>query len=438
MVPVSSACRGAGADAGIDARPGRSAILSPAEYSLAVDLTCGPDTFRSHVEIRFGCTSPGAASFADLHAVNVHQATLNGADLDAGNYRDGRLELPGLARENVLVVDAEFCYSPAGAASGLYHATDPADGSTCVYSKAYRGGAPRIFCCFDEPDLRAVFDISVQAPAGWSCLANAPATSRPAGGAAGTWRFATTAPIPPYGCSLCAGPYVAWTGTCERDGKPALPVSVRALRSARPFLQPEETLDLLRQALRFYERVLGVPYPYGKCDVLFVPGYPVLGFGAPGLIVIDDRALQTARADARGLYLPIVIAHELAHAWTGCLVGVRHDAQQIEVWPVEGLTTYISRTVVADIVPGSTPWASPTPATLPDHGYAATAAAIRELETLIGQQAITRGLGDFLRAHAHGNATMDDLLQSWSRAGARDLTQWAASATALRTQPAKA
>lgn len=423
---------------GIASRPRRSAILSPVDYNLIVDLTCGPDRFRSHVEIRFGCTLPGAASFADLHAVNVNRATLNGTALDAGNYRNNCLELPGLARENLLVVDAEFRYSPTGAASGLYRASDPADGSTCVYSKAYRGGAPRIFCCFDEPDLRAVFDVSVRVPAGWSCLANAPAASRPAGGAAGTWRFAPSAPIPHYGCSLCAGPYVAWPGTRERDGNPALPVSVQALPSVAALLQSEATLDLLLHALRFYEQVLDVPYPYGKCDVLFVPGYPVLGFAAPGLIVIDDLALQTARADARGLYLPMVIAHELAHSWIGYLVDILPDAAQIEMSPVEGLTTYISRTALADIVPGSTPWAAPGSATLPDHGYAATAAAIRELETLIGRQAVTSGLGDFLRTHAHGNATMDDLVQCWSRAGARDLTQWAASTPALRPAPEQA
>lgn len=83
-------------------------------------------------------------------------------------------------------------------------------------------------------------------------------------------------------------------------------------------------------------------------------------------------------------------------------------------------------------------WAAPVSAALPDHGYAATASAIRELETLIGQQAVTKGLGDFLRAHAHGNATLDDLVQCWSRASARDLTQWAAAASAPRPDPAEA
>jgi hypothetical protein len=79
----------------------RSAALNSVEYNLAVDLARGPDTFRSRSEIRFDCASPGTSSFADLHAMTVHRATLNGTNLDAANYRDSRLELPGLARENV-------------------------------------------------------------------------------------------------------------------------------------------------------------------------------------------------------------------------------------------------------------------------------------------------------------------------------------------------
>jgi aminopeptidase N len=149
-----------------------------------VDLTRNSGTFLSRTEIRFGCTSPGTGTFADLHAVSVHQATLNGAALAAGAYREGRLELPGLAGENVLVVAAEFRYSAAGA--GLYRTADPVHGGTCVYSKAYGGGAPRIFCCFDQPDLRASFAVSAQVPAGWSCVGNAPALSRPSGSTAGT------------------------------------------------------------------------------------------------------------------------------------------------------------------------------------------------------------------------------------------------------------
>ena len=60
-------------------------------------------------------------------------------------------------------MEAEFGYVTAG--TGLHREAGP-DGDACVYSKAYPGGAARIYCCFDQPGLRAPFRLSVEVPAG--------------------------------------------------------------------------------------------------------------------------------------------------------------------------------------------------------------------------------------------------------------------------------
>jgi hypothetical protein len=93
---------------------------------------------------------------------------------------------------------------------------------------AYPHGAPRIYCCFDQSDLRAVFTVSISAPQGWSCFANAPLISRPAQGQPGSWRFARTAPIAPWLTSLCAGPLSGSAFACERDGSGAAKACVVA------------------------------------------------------------------------------------------------------------------------------------------------------------------------------------------------------------------
>jgi aminopeptidase N len=282
--------------------------------------------------------------------------------------------------------------------------------------------ASRIFCCFDQPDLRAPFTVSVQAPGGWSCRANAPLAGRPAAGDAGLWRFATTTALPPSLFSVCAGPFSGQVLACERDRGPSLPVTLWALPPADALFDPETILELVRQPLRYYERTLGVPYPYGKCDLVFVPGFPALAFSAPGLITAQDTVLQ-ARERQRAHYLAAVIAHELAHAWFGGLVGMR---QRDDAWLIEAITTYLSRAALAETRPGTTPWAAATSATLPDHAYAGNAAAIRQLETLIGRQAVMLGLGSLLHRHPHSAATKDDLVQCWSQATGRDLRTWAA------------
>jgi aminopeptidase N len=76
----------------------RAALLHVESYHIELDLTGGPETFRSESVIRFDCARPGAASYTDLITETVHEITLNGAAVDpATAYADGRIALPGLA-----------------------------------------------------------------------------------------------------------------------------------------------------------------------------------------------------------------------------------------------------------------------------------------------------------------------------------------------------
>jgi aminopeptidase N len=405
----------------------RRSFLDISSYELVFTFGDDGDTFWSRTEIRFRCRQTGAATFADLQAADIRRAVLNGADLDlAASYRPGRLELPRLAAENTLVVDAAFSYTQTSA--GLHRVAGP-DGSTCIYSKAYPGGAPRMYCCFDQADLRAPFTVSVNAPAGWSCLANGPVTSRPVDGASGLWKFAATPPIAPYLSSIYAGPYpgVAFTA---RQGQP--PVTASALPPGDALLQTAVSPDLFWQPLQYYQHALGAPYPYGKCDFAFVPGFPTLAFGAPGLVTVREQVLtdQTGKPD---LYLATVVAHELAHAWFGGLVDICHPDG---TWLIEPLTTYISRTALEQTRPGAAPWAARVSQALPDHAYADNAATIKQLERLIGRPAVLKGLRELMHRHPHGCATKDDLVGCWSRASGRDLGGWAAD-TLIPVAPTK-
>jgi aminopeptidase N len=398
----------------------RSSALEVASYDVALDLGRGTEKFWSRSQVSFRCRRDDVVAFADLQAVSIQQMALNGRRLDVRRVHDGRVDLPTLAGENTLVVEAEFGY--ASAAEGLNHVANGADGSICVYSKTNEGGAPRVFCCFDQPDLRAPFTVSVRAPAGWSCVANGPVVSRPSDGR-GRWRFASTTPLAPYQFSVCAGSFHGMSFVCERTRGSALPVTIWEMPGGRTLLQAEVVLELLQQPLRYFEGTLRVPYPYGKCDLVFVPRFPALAFSAPGLIAIHDAVLKDGEGKPPALHPAMVIAHELAHAWIGGLADVRgYD----EMWLQEAIATYLSRTALSEIRSNSSPWAASASAILPDHGYAEDADKIRQLEELIGREGVMLGLGTLLRRHAHGTATKDDLVRCWSEASGRDLSAWAA------------
>ena len=134
----------------------RAGLLDVRSYDVFLDLTAGAaGPVRSRTEVRFGCREPGAATFAELAAA-ASSAVLNGRAV--GPAADGRLALPGLDAENVLVVEAE-----AAGSEGLTWFTDPADGAGYLLYMGYPTQAPAVFCCFDQPDLTATTTLSLAA-----------------------------------------------------------------------------------------------------------------------------------------------------------------------------------------------------------------------------------------------------------------------------------
>jgi aminopeptidase N len=394
--------------------------LQITSYDVAIDLTGGPDTFWSRAEIHFGSSEPGVGATADVYALNIRQAVLNGADLQDAADSDGGLQLARLDSDNTLIVEADFAYAMSGGV-GLMRETGH-DSTTCVYSRAYPGGAPHIFCCFDQPDLRAPFTLSIRVPTGWSCVANAPLADRSSGKTAALWTFATTRPIAPYLFSMCAGLSAGPAFACERrDGSP-FAVTAHALPPVAKLLDAALSEELFQQPMLYYERTLGVRYPDDKWDIAFVPQFTALAFGAPGLLTIRDEVLnQKGRPE---IYLATVFAHELAHAWFGGLIEIQ---PREDVWLEEAIVTYVSRSALEARHPNVAPWSADMSRTLPDHAYARHAAPLKHLETIIGKQTVMNGVGDLLRHHANSTVTKDDLVRSWSLASGRDLREWAAT-----------
>ena len=148
----------------------RAALVTVDSYHVALDLTDGngkpsENTFRSVTTIEFDALA-GADTYIDLAADTVHSATLNGREIDVSGYDESTgIPLAGLLARNVLVIDANCRYSNTG--EGLHRFVDPVDDQVYLYSQFETADAKRMFACFDQPDLKAAFDITVTAPAHW-------------------------------------------------------------------------------------------------------------------------------------------------------------------------------------------------------------------------------------------------------------------------------
>ena len=191
----------------------RAALLDVTGYTVELDLTDGSgapgeSTFATTATVQFACREPGADSWIDFVGAEVSSATLNGTALDVSGYReDDGIALPGLAAENELVVVATGRYMNTG--EGLHRFVDPVDGAVYLYSQFETADAKRLFACFDQPDLKARYTLTVTAPADWKVVSNATAQVEQAGTAA-VHRFATSEIMSTYLVALVAGPYAEW------------------------------------------------------------------------------------------------------------------------------------------------------------------------------------------------------------------------------------
>jgi aminopeptidase N len=420
----------------------RADLIRVTGYDVDLDLTTGGEQFASRTTIRFRA-EPGAATFVEVAARELSRASLNGRPLDAAELAGGRLPVVGLSDDNELVVEAMMAYSHDG--EGLHRHVDPADGRPYLYAMSFLDAAPRWFACFDQPDLKAPFALTVSCDPTWTVLGNGPAQRL----AAGHWRIVSAHPIATYFATLVAGPYHSVRST--HDGIP-LGVHTRASLARELDAQAREMLELTAACLDEFHRLFGVRYPWGEYHQAFVPDFNAGAMENPACVTFRDAYVFRSRAtDAERNLRATTIAHEMAHMWFGNLVTMRWWD---DLWLNESFAEYLAYRV-CDAVDDYPVWvafasrrkawgyaADRRPSTHPVAGngvadaktalndfdgisYAKGASALRQLAVRLGDDTLLRGLRDYFRAHAYANATFADLIGAWTAAGARDLEKWA-------------
>ncbi|WP_457253969.1 aminopeptidase N [Pedococcus sp. P5_B7] len=421
----------------------RSELLTVTSVEVDLDLNQGEETFGSRSRISFACTEPGATTFVDVLPVELASVVLNGRALDATALADGRVELVGLEAQNVLEVEATMAYSRDG--QGLHRAVDPADGEHYVYGHLFLDAAPRVYACFDQPDLKAPYTVTVAAPEDWLVLGNGAATRV----SPGRWELARTRPLATYFVTVCAGPYASVLD--EHDG---IPLGIHARASLRTHLEREagQMLEVTRACFDYYHSLFGIRYPFGEYHQVFVPEFNAGAMENPGCVTFrDTMVFRGAAARDEVLSRTNTIAHEMAHMWFGDLVTMQWWD---DLWLNESFAEYMAhRTCVAateftdawvDSTVARKAWgyaAERTPSTHPVAGsaapdaqaalqdfdgisYAKGAATLRQLIAHIGDDAFIAGVGDYLRRHSYGNGTLADFMGFMESASGQSLTDW--------------
>ncbi|QMU78571.1 aminopeptidase N [Streptacidiphilus sp. PB12-B1b] len=424
----------------------RRRLLDVHSSSVDLDLTRGAEVFGSTTVISFACTEPGAATYVDVKPSVLRSARLNGRELDPAALADGRLPLDGLEAENELRIEADMAYSHTG--EGMHRFTDPADGEDYVYSQAFLDDGPRIFACFDQPDLKAVHQVSVTAPEEWTVVGNSVVARREGG----RWEFAPTPPISSYLVAVVAGPLHSVLS--EHDG---IPLGLHCRRSLAPYLDADaaEILQFTRQSFDHYHRIFEHRFPFDSYDQCFVPEFNAGAMENPGCVTFrDEFVFRSAVTENEREQRAMVVAHEMAHMWFGDLVTMRWWD---DLWLNEAFAEYLGHQTVSEATRFTGVWtgfacarkawgydADQRPSTHPvapedvadtaealqnfdGISYSKGASLLRQLVAYLGEEDFLNGLNEHFRRHAFGNATLDDLLRSLAGATDRDVQAWAAS-----------
>ena len=315
----------------------RARLITDVTYNVRLDLTgAAPEIFGTTTRINWTSTDTSQSIFVDLQVRSVERVVLNGRVLE-DVYQDGRIHLDGLTERNELVVEATGEYSRSGV--GLHRFTDPVDGEVFLYTQFEPFEAHRVFACFDQPDLKAPFALSVLAPIGWEVISNAAvAEGTPEDG---EWTFEETPPLPTYITAVVAGPYHKVT---SRHGDVDLGIYCR--KSLAQYLDPDEIFELTSQGLDWFAETFDYPYPFGKYDQLFVPEFNFGAMENPGCVTFTETYIFRSRVtDATRLQRANTILHEMAHMWFGDLVTM---TWWDDLWLNESFATFIAHTAVAE------------------------------------------------------------------------------------------
>jgi len=291
--------------------------------------------------------------------------------------------------------------------------------------------ARRAFPSFDEPALKATFDISLTVDAGDTVISNTNMISDTPTPVAGkhTLQFATTPKMSTYLVAFLVGDFRCTEG--KSDGVP-----IRACSTPDKVELTKFALESAKYVLHYYDNYFGIKYPMPKLDMVALPDFEAGAMENFGCITYRETDLLT---DSKTGNIPskkrvaVVVAHEMAHQWFGDMVTMQWWDN---LWLNEGFATWMETKPVAEWKPEwnfsqddaedldqtlnldaqKTTRTIRATANTPDEinemfdgiAYGKAGAVIGMVENYLGKEVFRQGVHNYLQAHLYANATAED------------------------------
>jgi aminopeptidase N len=318
-----------------------------------------------------------------------------------------------------------------------------------LYTLLVPDRARTLFPCFDQPDLKAVFTLSLVIPAGWKAMGNALLQDSVTAGDSCSLHFRPSDRISTYLFSFVAGHF---TDTArEVDGR-TMHFFYRETDSTKLRLSIDSIFRIEGQALHFMQQYTGIAYPFQKFGFVAIPDFQFGGMEHPGAIQYKASSLFLDSGATREQFIgrSNLLSHETAHMWFGDMVTMTwfNDVWMKEVfanfmadkissitlpddnYDLKFLTAHYPAAYSVDRTEGANPIRQRLD-NLQEAGslygniiYNKAPIVMRQLERMIGADAFQAGLRDYLTKYAGGNASWPDLIAALQAHTAVNLAAW--------------
>ncbi|MBT4784006.1 MAG: peptidase M1 [Candidatus Marinimicrobia bacterium] len=302
--------------------------------------------------------------------------------------------------------------------------------------------------CFDQPNLKARYSLTLLVPTDWTAIANGPIQSEKIINDKREIVFGETRPVSTYIFAFTAGKFKRVTQ--EISGR-KMTMLHRETDLGKVARNKNEIFELHSRALSWMEKYTGIDYPYQKFDFALIPGFQYGGMEHPGAIFYKDVSLFLDLSATKNQYLSRagLISHETAHMWFGDLVTMNWFD---DVWTKEVFAGFMGSKIVNPSFPGVNHelrfLSNYSSAYTVDRSlganeirqplenlnmagtlygsiiYSKAPVVMKQLELLVGEKTFQKGMQIYLSNYAYENATWPDLIKILDNLSKEDLTAW--------------
>src|SRR5580704_13200171 len=431
--------------------------VEPETYHIEIEPNIASATFSGTLAVDAVVHEPidvVVMNAAELAVSDVEIRTSDGNVLVCSVHFDDDLEQVSFRPSAALppgpcVITCRFSETLNDKLRGFYRSTytDPdGENRTMATTQFESVDARRAFPCFDEPDRKAVFDITLTVDADVEAISNSPVIATESLGEKRRVRFSPTMKMSTYLVAFVIGQLES-TETVDVNGVPLRVVTTPGKSALGSY-----ALEVGAFALRFFTEYFDIPYPGEKVDLVAIPDFAAGAMENLGCITFRDNALLVNPDEASRTELERVadvISHELAHMWFGDLVTM---GWWEGIWLNEAFATFMEMLCVDAFRPSWNRWIGFAPSreaalavdalhlTRPIEypvgppkeaegmfdvlTYEKGCGVLRMLEQHIGADVFRDGVRTYLKAHAYGNTVTSDLwdaLEDASGAPVRDV-----------------